>query len=568
MIIEEEENYTDYSDFLFNLRNTIDDLQNIHDYTKKEEVLHKLITSTINFSIELSDSGDNFEAAEFLSSASDLFEGFEPTEVFEIYKIIITFYEKQIESLKVQVKFHEIAELYLKIAELYGEKFQDEELEEQNIIKSIKYLKQEIKLIKDFNGTGTINETRKLAQNYQNIAELYLRIQDCIKAIRYYERVINISKNNNYFDILSFTYQRVASCYEELDDYNHAKEIMLDGIEYFQASSSKFKEKNNQLALSQIYQILKKFYSVLKEEKQFIRYSKKEAGAYINLAERLEKKADNFQKIARYYRGAALCYQEINNNLIECASCLYLGGNYSEKIEDYNEAAISYFDGATIFKELNNLEKAYKLFIKAGNNFWKVGNINDSTEAYLNANDVAIEGNLEFNRYGLFNEIVKGLNKIAKKGLKNKQFYTAATLILESIKYYEQLETAEDFLIFRMLKSVYRYYYKAASLKNISLSHIVHSYVLAALCCILRNEMDEALEIMSEIDYDTKTVKEYKDLIKYIVRILSEREVPTLDTLPFKFKKLVENSEEIIFLLDLCERMWGDYFKKRNKENE
>ncbi|MFX0071681.1 MAG: hypothetical protein ACFFAO_11380 [Candidatus Hermodarchaeota archaeon] len=250
-----------------------------------------------------------------------------------------------------------------------------------------------------------------------------------------------------------------------------------------------FEEKSDYLALAQINQILKSLYKLIDDEDQFVIYSKKEAGAYINLAESLEKKEEQLQKIARYYRGAALCYQEINNNLIESASCFVLAGNYSEKIEDYSEAAINFIDAAGVFKELKNFEMSYKHLVKAGDNFWKLNDYIHSTECYLNAYDMVIEGNLEFNRFGIFNQIVQGLNKIAKDDLKNKQFFTAATLILESIKFYEQLDIAKDFFLREMVRNVYKYYYRAANLKKIGYSHIVHSYVLASLSSILNGKI-------------------------------------------------------------------------------
>ncbi|GAJ05678.1 unnamed protein product, partial [marine sediment metagenome] len=255
----------------------------------------------------------------------------------------------------------------------------------------------------------------------------------------------------------------------------------------------------------------------LAEEDNYINFSKKEAGAYIDLAETLEKTNDNYHKIARYYRGAGLCYQEIENNLIECASCFLLAGNFSEKIEDYSQAARNFFDGANIFKELNNMDLAYKHFIKAGDNFWKIGSINESTESYLNAYDIAIEGGLEYDRYGIFNQIIRGLNKIAEEDLKNKQFFTAATLILESIKFYEQLDTAKDFLLREMVNNVYRYYYRAANLKKINSSHIILSYVLASISCILNGKLDKAWKVISEIDSGGNTVRKYKEIIRIMI---------------------------------------------------
>ena len=194
---------------------------------------------------------------------------------------------------------------------------------------------------------------------------------------------------------------------------------------------------------------------------------------------------------------------------------------------------------------------AYKHFIKAGDNFWKIGSINESTDSYLIAYDIAIEGNLEYNRFGIFNQIIRGLNKIAEEGLRNKQFYTAATLILESIKFYEQLDTAKDFLLKEMVNNVYRYYYRAANLKKIGYSHIVLSYVLASISLILNGKLDKAWKVISEIESEGITVNKYKEIIKIMIKRISEGYEVELSNFPFPLRRLIENSEDLMFLLKL-----------------
>jgi hypothetical protein len=203
------------------------------------------------------------------------------------------------------------------------------------------------------------------------------------------------------------------------------------------------------------------------------------------------------------------------------------------------------------FKKLNNLEMTYKHYVKAGDNYWKTENVNDSTESYLNAYDIAVEGDLEYNRFGIFNQIIRGLNIIAKEGLKNKQFYTAATLILESIKFYQQLDTAKDFLVNEMVKSVYRYYYRAANLKKIGHSHIVQSYVMAAISSILNGKPNKALEIISEVEFEGNTVNKYKELVKLIIEWVSEGKEVELKNFPYDLQRIVQGSEEIKYLLKL-----------------
>lgn len=422
---------------------------------------------------EIAESGEYYDAGEFLYSVAELLEDLDYSLALKLYEHNIELWKKQIEDFKIQAKLHEVAEIYLKISDIYAEKFQNFELEKDNLFKTINFLKQEGDLLKEF------NEMKKLIQNYQNIADLYFKLNDFENGIRFYLNVIEIGKHFKYYDLLFHSYQQVYSCFLELDNYNEANKIILGGIEFFETlldelENNELDEKNDNLGIAQTCQTCKRLYEILNDKEQYANYSKKEAGAYINLAESIEKTEENYQKIATYYRGAALCYQEINN-LIESASCFVLAGNYSERIGNYNKSALNFFNAANNFKELNNFELSYKHFIKAGDNYWKINDVNQSTENFLNAYDIAIEGRLEFNRFGIFSQIIRGLNKVAKEGLKNKQFYTAATLILESIKFYEQLDTAKDFLLREMVRNVYKYYYRAANLKKISYSHIVQS---------------------------------------------------------------------------------------------
>ncbi|MDX1798821.1 MAG: hypothetical protein R3255_09245 [Candidatus Lokiarchaeia archaeon] len=504
-----------------------------------------MVSESIIFSNEIVQSGEFYEAGELLFSVAEMMENIEFSEAIKLYNKTIELYKKQIVDYKLQAKLHEIAELYLRIAEIYRDKIRDYQSEKKNIKNSIKILKQESDLLKEF------NETRKIAQNYQNIADLYLKFSDFNNAIVFYEKVINISKNHDFFDMLSYSYQQIGACYEEIDDYNKSQDIILDGVEFFSTLTTKFEEKNDNITLAQIYQILKNLNKILDKQDQYSIFSKKEAGAYIDLAETLEKLPENYYKIARYYRGAGLCYQDIQNNLIECASCFVLAGNYSKKIEDYNQAATNFFDGANIFKEMGNFEMAYKHYVEAGDNYWKVGSFNESTESYLNAYDAAIEGGLEFNRFGIFNQIIRGLNKIVEEGLKNKQFFTAATLILESIKFYEQLDTAKDFLLREMVNNLYRYYYRAANLNKIGYSHIVHSYVLASISCILIGKLDKAWKVISEIDSKEITVNKYKEIIKIMIERVSQGKTIELNSFPYDLKRIIESSEEIMFLIKL-----------------
>ena len=218
--------------------------------------IQEIISSSISFSNEIAQSGEYFEAGEFLYSAALIIEDLDFSEALKLYEQIVELYKKLIVDYKLQAKLHEIAELYLRIAEISIEKFQDTLLEKKNILSSIKFLKLESSLLKEF------NETRKLAQNYQNIAELYLKLSDFKNSIKYYERVIKISKDDHYYDMLSYSYRQIGTCYEEIDDYNKSQDVILEGVEFFSNLAAELEDKNENLTLAQIYQILKNLYKI------------------------------------------------------------------------------------------------------------------------------------------------------------------------------------------------------------------------------------------------------------------------------------------------------------------
>ena len=281
-IIEEE--FIDYTEFLEKIRNLESKIKKVEDPIEQNKLIREMVSMSVNFSDEIAQSGELFEAGELLFSTAEIIENLNFSEALELYSQIIEHYKKLIINFKLQAKLHEIAELYLRIADIYRDKFQDFNLERKNIMNSIKFLNQECKLLEEF------NETRKLAQNYQNMAELYFKLSNFKNAIKNFKKVIDISKMHNYYDMLSFSYQQIASSYEEIDDYTKSQEIILGGVDYFTSLITNYEQMNDNLTLSQIYQILKNLNKILDEEDQYINFTKKEAGAYIDLAETIEKK--------------------------------------------------------------------------------------------------------------------------------------------------------------------------------------------------------------------------------------------------------------------------------------
>ena len=135
--------------------------------------------------------------------------------------------------------------------------------------------------------------------------------------------------------------------------------------------------------------------------------------------------------------------------------------------------------------------------------------------------------------------------------MKNKQFFTAASLILESIKFYQQLDTAKDFLVNEMVKNVYKYYYRAANLKKIGYSHIIQSYILAAISSVLNGRIEKAKKILSEIEIKGNTSRRYVQLVELIIERVSEGKAVDFDSFPYQLQRIVNRSEEISYLVNL-----------------
>ena len=88
-------------------------------------------------------------------------------------------------------------------------------------------------------------------------------------------------------------------------------------------------------------------------------------------------------------------------------------------------------------------------------------------------------------------------------------------------------------------------------MKKIGYSHIVHSYVLASISCILNGKLEKAWKVISEIESEGSTVKKYKEIIRIMIDRISEGNEVELNNFPFNLRRLIESSEGISYLLKL-----------------
>ncbi|MBA7689154.1 hypothetical protein ES703_97656 [subsurface metagenome] len=63
--------------------------------------------------------------------------------------------------------------------------------------------------------------------------------------------------------------------------------------------------------------------------------------------------------------------------------------------------------------------------------------------------------------------------------------------------------------------------------------------------------LDKAWKVISEIEYEGPTVNKYKEIIKIMIEQVSKGNQVELNNFPFPLRRIIERSEEIMFLLKL-----------------
>lgn len=530
----------------------IDQILTSENKENKKFLILELIKFISTEAKKIAEMGDFFEAAEILSSTANLLEEIDQDIAKELLKNAMKYWDKQIETCKKQAKFLEIAELYIKQADIHRDIFRNTKKEQENILYAIQFLNHEADVRLEF------NELEAVARTFQNIANLYNRISNFRKAIKFNKMAIKLAKEHGYYHILQYTYQQLFSCFSDLGDYNSAKEIVLVGIEYFASEALKYEQKDIlNLNLSALYQIIKKLYFMLNDTDNYVSYAKKEASTYISIAQSLGNDPTDAEKKGTLYRGAALCYNEIQNNLIECASCFFLAGNFFHSIQKNSDAAENYNNAAMVFGQIGNYQKAFDLYVKAALNYQKI-NVRNSLENFLNAYDLTLNEDIEFNRNELYNYLIQGLNQYAKEKIKTKEFYSAATSILESLKFYSNLDS-ERFkpeIFAEMVKRASKNYYKAASFKNIRPRNIRYAYFLSALSRLLLKQIDEAKKIMKEVNTNGNQVEKYKSIVNQIIEWINENKQILISDFPKNIQKFINRYDEVKYIISLFENIY------------
>lgn len=515
----------------------------ISNHKKRESIFRDMISHLIELISDLAENGDSYEVGEYLYSAAYYLEEFSFKEAQQIYIQAINYYDQY--RLKEQKlgNFEEASWTSYQIAEIYHDKLGDREAEKKYIQKCIEYKEALYEILNGF------SKPRKLATLLYNIGELYARINTWDQALEYSNLTLKLAKEQKFYDIIANTYLHISDIYLFMEDEPISREFIEEARLYF-SKEEKICEKSGEFRqLSQIYQILKTINAEINEQKEFIKFSRKEAKSYIDLAKQIHREKLNYFKLANFYRGAAACFKE--TDYLECATSYFLAARIFQQIGEYSQANSCYSEAAELFEEVGLYQKAIELYCQAGDASLQNNNLEFAIEKFMNAFDLLSRENINFQKNELAKKIETNLILLSDINAKENRFFIAGTLLLETLFYYKKAglqKTTTD--INRLLKKIKNYYYNEYKqhLKSTKTTWIAYMLALTAIANISLENNKSAFSLitkMKSIENDSHTIKAYRQITELILQAKTEESKFTLSTLDKKSKKIYSGLEEI-----------------------
>ena len=519
---------------------------------RKDLKLYEFLSNIFNYSDSVAKRGDFYEAAGRLFIAAYYLEEYHPAESREIYQKAIEYYDL---SLKKKIKegaFQDATNISLKIANISKDKMQNNQKELIYIKKAIELIQDQIEIL---NVGGNF---REICGKYQTLSILYEKTNDFNNVIASAETAIRIGKKIKDYSIVANAYNILKNTYEKLQNAKESQNIAYLALNYFNEEASENEAKRELILLSQIYQIIKNLHGNLNNQEKFIKYSRKEAGVYVELAkEGLQLKID-LSQIASYYRGAALCYKESSKYSLDSASCFYLAGNYYLESEKYNEAATNYEDAAKMFEGLKKYTKAYDLYILAAKNAIKADNIKLGILNYISAE--SLTKLIKDNPSQIYAELIENLDKLAYREQNSKNHYVAGSLFIEAAYYYNKEQKMNSEKMKAYLDLAQNNYWIAANSENEIEKKSMKSYTFGLVCVICKflgkdKKSEKAFELMNLMN--SKTSQKYKKLCQNIIKCIGSSEPILLTNLDTATLKILnhENSAELKKLFEIICRI-------------
>jgi tetratricopeptide (TPR) repeat protein len=522
------------------VKQQIDIIQTAKSKEDKEYHLFKLLAFLISSSNDIAQQGDFYEAGGRLYSAAYYLEEFYPKEAMDVYSKATEFYDKYYSKKIQEGAANEAANVAIRIANIYRDKIHHVEKDREYVQKAIELIATQIDIM------GGIGTPRELGAKFQTLSMLYTRIQDWEAVIKAARTALEYAKNIKSYSIIANAYNDIALAFEATNQSNQAQNILFEAMDFFSKEAEIHEIDQDLLPLSQLYQIIKNLYGVLRDSHRFEIYSRKEAAVYIALAKMSLMNNSSNAQIASYYRGAGLCYRETKNEL-DCATCFLLAGNYYSEAKKYVEAAINYQDAASMFEKLQNWKKAFEFYIKGGESAARAKNMETSIENYIHAYDMAEKDGTDLRR--VTNLLCKQLSQFAETQETEKHYFVAATLQLEAALYARRGPEPDHKQNYDFLSVAYKNYCQAANKEGEAAkeSMITYAYALAMIIANAigdNNGEQAALERLKQLK--TKLSTQYIALNTILITNLKVQRMPSFTIEEKALEKLWESSEEMV----------------------
>ena len=513
------------------------------NHKKRETIFRDMISHLIELINELAENGDPYDVGEYLYSAAYYLEEFNFKEAQHIYTQSIEQYDKfRIKEQKIG-KFEEASWVSFKIAEIYHDKLGDQISEKKYIQKCIEYKEALYELLNGF------SKPRKLATLLYNLGELYARVNNLERALEYNNLTLELAKEQKFYDIIANAYLNLSDVYLFMDDEMNSKECIEEARQYFIQEETYCSENGKYRQLSQIYQILKTINSEINDQKEFVKFSRKEAKSYVDLAKQIHREKLNYFKLANFYKGAAVCFKE--TDYLECATCYYLAARIFLQIGELTQANSCFSEAAEFFEEVGLYKKAIELYCQAGDASLQSNNLEFAIEKFMIAFDLLSRENINFQKNELAQKIETNLILLSDINAKENRFLIAGTLLLETLFYYKKAGLQKtDVDINKLLKKIKIYYnkeYKEHAESNKS-SWVAYMLVLTAIAHISLGQVDKASSLVEKLkllENNSNTIKAYREITELILKAKNDEIKFTLSHLNKRSKKIYSGLEEV-----------------------
>jgi len=545
--IEEDFIFEEQNELIAMVKNSLVEIQKASQ-KRKDLKLFDFLSKLFAKSDFVAERGDFYEAAGRLFIAAYYLEEYHPQESRDIYQKALEYYILSLNKKIKQGAFQDATNISLKIANIYVQKLQNHQEELEYIQKAIGLIQNQIEILE----VG--GNFRELCGKYQTLSILYEKIKDFPNVISSAETAIDIGKSIKDYSIIANAYNILKLAYEKMQNLKESQNITYQALDFFSKEASENEAIQEFILLSQLYQIIKNLHRNLNNQEKFIQFSRKEAGVYVELAKDGLIKNLEMTQIASYYRGAALCYKEYIKFSLDSASCFFAAGNYYLESKKYNEAASNYEDAAKMFEGLKKYNKAYDLYVLAGNNANNSNNLKSAILNYISAESLIKFINVD--PADIYNELVEFLNNLANIEQKSENHYVAGSLFVEAAYYTKKNSKINSELMKNYLDLAQKNYWIAAKSKNEIGKKSMKAYTFGLvfiICKFLREEdsSNDALKLL--ISMNTKTSLKYKKICQDITKCIDSNEKILLSDLDPNTVKLLnhENSSEMKKLFEI-----------------